>query len=210
MLEIAKISPALTRDGILKAFGDIPFNPIACDTWHPTDNVPSVRFRIAHSPDAIFLHYEVAEPEMRMAASFDGDRVWEDSCVECFIAPDNDDFYYNFEFSAAGFVYINGGRPGDRIAPAPEVFASVKRWPEVPSAPSEDGFFHWSLVAMIPVTAFFRHRIGKLDGISCKANFYKCGDLLPRPHFLSWAPIDLPEPAFHCPKFFAPVRFVEK
>jgi hypothetical protein len=34
------------------------------------------------------------------------------------------------------------------------------------------------------------------------ANFYKCGDETPEPHFLSWNPIDLPKPNFHVPQFF--------
>ena len=34
-----------------------------------------------------------------------------------------------------------------------------------------------------------------------KANFYKCGDKLPVPHFLSWKPINVPAPDFHLPCF---------
>ena len=36
---------------------------------------------------------------------------------------------------------------------------------------------------------------------------YKCGDKLQTPHFLSWAPIDLPKPKFHCPEFFGELVF---
>ena len=39
------------------------------------------------------------------------------------------------------------------------------------------------------------------------ANFYKCGDKLQTPHFLSWNPIDLEKPNFHCPEFFGMLRF---
>ena len=34
------------------------------------------------------------------------------------------------------------------------------------------------------------------------ANLYKCGDKTAHPHFLSWAPIQEVEPAFHRPQFF--------
>ena len=37
--------------------------------------------------------------------------------------------------------------------------------------------------------------------------FYKCGDKLQTPHFLSWNPIDLPKPDFHCPAFFGLLQF---
>ena len=35
-----------------------------------------------------------------------------------------------------------------------------------------------------------------------RVNFYKCADKTKRPHFVSWQPIDLPNPDFHCPEFF--------
>ena len=36
-------------------------------------------------------------------------------------------------------------------------------------------------------------------------NFYKCADETMNPHFVSWSPIDLPEPNFHCPEFFGEI-----
>lgn len=39
------------------------------------------------------------------------------------------------------------------------------------------------------------------------ANFYKCGDKLQTPHFLSWNPINLEKPNFHCPEFFGTLNF---
>ncbi len=40
-----------------------------------------------------------------------------------------------------------------------------------------------------------------------KANFYKCGDELQTPHFLSWNPIEIEKPDFHRPDFFGTLRF---
>jgi hypothetical protein len=39
------------------------------------------------------------------------------------------------------------------------------------------------------------------------ANFYKCGDELPTPHFLSWNPIEWKEPSFHRPEQFGKLIF---
>jgi hypothetical protein len=36
-------------------------------------------------------------------------------------------------------------------------------------------------------------------------NLYKCGDKCDTPHFLSWSPIGLPQPDFHCPDFFGEI-----
>lgn len=196
-------------EALYEALKEVEPQPIACDTWHPSDNVPDVTVRVAHDGEAFLLRYDVCEPEVRAACEVDGDPSWKDSCVEFFIAPEGDDFYYNFEFSCAGTLYLQGGRKGDRFSPAPEVFASVVRCSSLlgpgreMSVPDADGIYRWSLVARIPVTALWRHGYKSTRELSAaRGNFYKCGDLLPRPHFLSWAPIDLPEPAFHCPPFF--------
>ena len=216
-LSIPRLPRTETPDAIFEALKAVEPQPIACDTWHPTDNVPEVSVRVAHDGEAILLRYDVAEREIRAACIQDGDPSWKDSCVEFFIAPEGDDFYYNFEFSCAGFLYLQGGRPGDRVSPPAEIPASVLRCSSAIMAtetgvtlalPDADGTYRWSLVARIPVSALWRHAFKSTDELkAARGNFYKCGDLLPHPHFLSWAPIDLPEPAFHCPPFFGKLDF---
>jgi hypothetical protein len=41
------------------------------------------------------------------------------------------------------------------------------------------------------------------------ANFYKCGNKTVHKHYLSWSPIDLGEPNFHCPEYFGVIRFAK-
>ena len=50
----------------------------------------------------------------------------------------------------------------------------------------------WELSLVIPVSAFFRHKIDNLSGLIIHGNFYKCGDKTAHPHFLSWNPIGIP------------------
>jgi hypothetical protein len=38
-------------------------------------------------------------------------------------------------------------------------------------------------------------------------NFYKCADDTENPHFLSWNPILLATPNFHCPDYFGGIFF---
>jgi hypothetical protein len=40
-----------------------------------------------------------------------------------------------------------------------------------------------------------------------RGNFYKCADDTEMPHFVSWSPIHLPTPNFHCPDFFGEIYF---
>ena len=66
---------------------------------------------------------------------------------------------------------------------------------------------HLGILGAIPATALFKHSFKNLSGIKVKANLYKCGDHLSKPHFLSWQPIDTPEPNFHVPQFFTELEF---
>jgi hypothetical protein len=46
-----------------------------------------------------------------------------------------------------------------------------------------------------------------LSGLRAKANFYKCGDGLTVPHFVTWAPISTEKPDYHRPEFFDWLEF---
>ena len=65
----------------------------------------------------------------------------------------------------------------------------------------------WHMALIIPTGTAFHSQIATLDGARMKANFYKCGDKLQTPHFLSWNRIDLPSPNFHRPDFFGTLEF---
>ena len=94
--------------------------------------------------------------------------------------------------------------------PAPtEVLKSVLRYPSLGTEcfPIRTGEHCWSVIEVIPATALFRSGTDKFDGKRMTANFYKCGDELPTPHFISWAPIEWKEPSFHRPEFFGELVF---
>ena len=189
---------------------DIEFNPIACVNWKEYPYQPDVKFRAAHTGDAILLHYQVTEASVRAVATADDGRVWEDACVEFFLSPESNDFYYNFECNCAAKLLLHGGPAGgERPGAAEDVLKSVKRWASLGTEPFEErvGEGTWEVALVIPASAIFRHEIADLNGKTMRANFYKCGDLLQTPHFLSWSPIDLPQPKFHCPEFFGEIVF---
>ena len=66
-----------------------------------------------------------------------------------------------------------------------EVLGMVKRWSSLGGEPFEErlGECSWELVMVIPVSAFFQHSVGSLDGKTMRGNFYKCGDKLQTPPF---------------------------
>lgn len=187
----------------------VEFNPIDTVNWIEYPYCPKVEFRIAHTGAALMLHYRVSEASVRAVAPGDQGRVWEDSCCEFFVRMANEPEYYNFECNCAGALLLNFGRKGERQRGPEEILQKVKRWTSLGREPFEEriGECSWELTLVIPVTAFFKHRINDLSGMTMRANFYKCGDLLQAPHFLSWNPIDLPQPCFHCPDLFGQIFF---
>ena len=194
---------------IMNANG-VEFNSIEIVNWKEYPYQPDVKFRAAHTGDAILLHYQVTEASVRAVATADDGRVWEDACVEFFLSPESNDFYYNFECNCAAKLLLHGGPAGgERPGAAEDVLKSVKRWASLGTEPFEErvGECTWEVALVIPASAIFRHEIADLNGKTMRANFYKCGDLLQTPHFLSWSPIDLPQPKFHCPEFFGEIVF---
>ena len=212
-LVIKKIETGAVEASAVPALFDaqgIEWNTIACVNWAEFPYQPEVKFRAAHTGDAILLHYQVTEASVRAVALTDDGRVWEDACVEFFLSPEGNDFYYNFECNCATKLLLHGGPAGgERPTASEEVLKSVKRWSSLGAEPFEErvGECTWEVALVIPASAIFRHEIDSLNGKTMRANFYKCGDLLQTPHFLSWAPIDLPKPKFHCQEFFGEIKF---
>ena len=188
----------------------IEWNAIDCVNWKEYPYQPIVKFRAAHTGDAILHHYQVPEASVRAVALADVGRVWEDACVEFFLSPEGNDFYYNFECNCATKLLLHGGPAGsERPTASEEVLKSVKRWSSLGTEPFEErvGECTWEVALVIPTSAIFRQEIETFNGKTMRANFYKCGDKLQTPHFLSWAPIELPKPKFHCPEFFGEIVF---
>ena len=71
----------------------------------------------------------------------------------------------------------------------------------------KDGMFEWGVELSIPLDLIFREHKPVFPQ-ALLANFYKCADKTKKPHFLSWQPISLPKPNFHCPAFFGEIVIV--
>ena len=166
---------------------------------------PTVEFALAHTGTSILIDYRVVEKTSRAAAGEDLGKVWEDSCVEFFSSPDGK-VYYNLECNCIGKVLLAKGESRHDRQPAPaEVLAKIERWASLGDKPfAEKKAGPWEVCLIVPAEAL---NLKSFDGLELKANFYKCGDLLETPHFLSYAPIDTPEPDFHRPEFFIPISF---
>lgn len=198
----------------------VEFNAVDSVNWPAAfPFAPEMRFRIAHTGAAILIEYRVKEDSVRALAADNGN-VWEDSCCEFFVIPASDGIYYNIECNCGGNMLIgSGAAKADRVRATADVLDTVDRWTSLEKSlfttPGKGQFDEadapkeWSMALVIPVQAFFRHHLNSMSGVHARANFYKCGDALRKPHYLSWNPISLPKPNFHCPDFFGEVYFEE-
>ena len=171
---------------------------------------PEVKVYAWHNGKSLFLDFEVDEDYVAAVAKEDNGNVYCDSCVEFFIAFDKEG-YYNIETNCAGKVLMSH-RKGRKEAveyATPEILAGIKRIPSLGSDPFEckENKFPWKMTIEIPASSFFKHQIKDFHGVEAKGNFYKCGDNLPKVHFLSWNKIETENPDFHRPEFFGSLHF---
>lgn len=177
---------------------------VACVNWAEYPYAPKVTFRIAHSDDALALMFEVEEEHLRGVATSAEQNVWEDSCVEFFVESPAGDGYYNFEVNCIGTL-LAAHRQSRTEATlfSEEQMAHIRHFGSLARMPidSRGKGQTWWMVEVIPFSLLGIESAPK----SLRCNFYKCGDKCDQPHFLSWAPINRPEPNFHCPEFFGEV-----
>lgn len=171
---------------------------------------PETHISIAHNSENILLQYQVSETEILGLTTKDNGKVWTDSAVEFFVSFD-DEHYYNAEFNCIGTAFLgycsNDGTSGE-LAP-PSIVESIKRLPSLGTIKrtKEQGLFDWTITLVIPKTAYWKENLTGFDGVKARGNFYKCGDNLTTPHFVSWTKIETPEPSFHQPAFFGTLEF---
>jgi hypothetical protein len=202
------------KDAAIQEINDLmnnlPRHAIKIASW-PQDNAqPEVYFSIAHSDADMYIKYFVREQSLRAFNRHANEPVYQDSCVECFIAWD-DKGYYNFEFNCLGTCLAAFGPSRENRTPLDaSVIANIQRISAINTLfnGNPDELISWYLTIKIPLGVFIEHNLQSLSGKEARANFYKCGDGLPQPHYLSWQKINTPSPDFHRPEFFAEISFM--
>ena len=174
--------------------------------WEEYSYKPIVAFDIARSKVNLYIRYFVKGNSLKALYETDGSPVYQDSCVEFFMKRVNDPNYYNFEFNCIGTCDAARRTSRDiKTSLSQEEYKSIIRLPSVRRRAFEEikGIHTWNLIVVIPL---------KLMGLDPSnlpekilGNFYKCANETMNPHFVSWSPIDLPEPNFHCPEFFGEI-----
>lgn len=177
--------------------------------WETYPYQPITTVDLARTDTNLYLHYFVRSNALKASYTEDGSPVHKDSCVEFFVKPPQGPHkYINFEFNCIGTCDASYRQSRiEKTAFTVEEYATIRRHASLGKDSFDEiaGVHCWELTVAIPFS---------LMGINPKklpkqllANFYKCADETASPHYLSWVPIDLPEPNFHCPEFFGELYF---
>jgi hypothetical protein len=178
---------------------------IDCVSWTAYPYKPFVSFSISYTHEALLLKYYVEEKFIRAEVRTINGEVYKDSCVEVFLSFDQKQ-YYNLEFNSLGIALVGHGQQRANRSFLPEQV--IKQISCQTASYKKNDETAWELTLVIPFSVFIYDRLDTFGGKTITGNFYKCGDETLEPHFLSWSPIESPEPDFHLPQFFGKISFI--
>ena len=164
--------------------------------WKPAHGI-SAAGQICHDPFHLYVHLRADEKRIRAENTLPLSPVWQDSCLELFFMPENEDRYLNFEINPNGCLHIGFGRGReDRIV----LFRhDMRELFGIRTGRTVDG---WEAFYRIP-RSFLRLFWPDFSFTGAlRANVYKCGDLTEHDHYLSWNPVASAAPEFHRPQDF--------
>ena len=184
--------------------------PLEMINWKEFPYKPDVSVQIAYNESELFLQYLVNEQSVKAEIAESNGKVWTDSCVEFFLSPEGNDEYYNLEMNCIGTILLGFRKKGEPAVYAnDEQIAAIRRISTLGETtfPEQMGATTWELTIAIPWEVFFKHSLQTIQGKKTRGNFYKCGDGLKVPHFVSWTKIKTEKPSFHSPAFFGGLEF---
>ena len=186
-------------------------NQVDILNWEDFNYKPEVEFTIAYTGTEILLKYYIKENWFKAEKTEPNQMVCEDSCVEFFVSPTDDRIYYNLEFNGIRTCLLGSGTGRENSTRAirePSPGSDGKHRLAKKVSAKREGEFSWTITMAIPLTVFFHHELSDLKGKVFRANFYKCGDKLTVPHYVTWNPVGTVTADYHRPEFFGLLKFV--
>ncbi|MBQ6875654.1 MAG: carbohydrate-binding family 9-like protein [Lachnospiraceae bacterium] len=165
--------------------------------------------QICYDDQALYLRLCTQETEIRREEHGFLAMPCNDSCLEFFFCPKEDDFrYFNLEFNPNTTLYLGFGTSVDNLSrivlseegEQQKLFCTQVNF-------TADG---WEITYQIPYTFIRRFfpEFSPVPGKTIRANFYKCANMVSKPHYLAWNPITRQgKSVFHTPKEFGRLYF---
>ena len=172
--------------------------------WGESDDVEA-SLKLSWEGSVLHLRFQVREPQLRRMVSEHNGRVWEDSCVEAFLARKGSDEYINVECSASTKILVGRGQSRHTRTLLPvSVIETIPYRVEIMENNTKQS--RWKAELSLDLVSLGVLEAGEaLDTVSLVGNFYCCGDKLAKPHYLCAHEIGTLKPDFHTPAFFTPI-----
>jgi len=206
---IHSVSEDTVIEEITILMDSLPKHHIDNEPWSKLTSNCQTSFSIAHIGTAILLKYYVNEDVIIVSMHHVNDPVHKDNCVEFFISFGAEKEYYNIEINCVGICLMGYGydRVNRKIL-SKNIINKIRKTIIIKSSvqPASTNFA-WQITLVIPIEVFKYNNLKSLVGKNVRGNFFKCGDELPIPHFLTWNRIYAENPDFHLPEFFGQLEF---
>ncbi|MDR1940172.1 MAG: carbohydrate-binding family 9-like protein [Clostridiales bacterium] len=187
-------------------FSEKPQGVISLYKWSGNGYAPRVDIFLTADGQKLFVKFEVYERAAAVKYPSDGQPVYNDSAVEFFLKPfDDDPRYLNFEFNAVCAAVLGFGEGKTGRAELIERFKKTLNASVVTESQK------WRLCFEIPaeiIGSVYGRRFS-FYGRSMTGNFYKCGDQTAYPHFGMLFDVESLTPDFHKPESFGRLKIVK-
>ena len=195
-------SYTISRKTFPVAWDTVPALDIDIPLWGTETDVKA-QAQVCYDDAALYVRMTAVEKNIRAEENGLLGEPSDDSCLEFFFSPDPTDArYFNVECNPNCCIYLGFG--SDR-------YNLVRFIPEQPSvhpvtSRTEDG---WELYYSIPYTFIrqFFPNFAPVSGGTMQANFFKCGDLAPKRHYLCWNKVGSIKPDFHLRQYYGNLIF---
>ena len=154
----------------------------------------SAKGQLCYDDENLYVRLSTIEPNIRAEHFGLLDIPCEDSCLEFFFCPIyEDNRYFNIEYNPNCCIYLgigSGMHDLVRLIPGAEIPFSPQ------ASKTSNG---WEIRYQIPyefIRRFFPDFLPQA-GTKMRGNFYKCGDLTEKEHFLCWNRITSTPISFH-------------
>ncbi|MDN5285403.1 MAG: hypothetical protein JWR38_1677 [Mucilaginibacter sp.] len=206
---VNQVSQNIIIEDVSKLMDSLPTHQIDIAPWAKLEINCQTNFSIAHCGRAIFLKFYVNEDILKTNMYKTNDPVYKDNCVEFFVSFGHEREYYNLEFNCFGIClmgYGSGRTPREHLPV--NIINKIKRTILIKTADESAATnFEWQITLAIPTEVFAYSNLSSFNKKDGRGNFFKCGDDLPDPHFLTWNAIKSADPDFHLPEFFGTLQF---
>jgi len=176
---------------------------------------PTAQAKMMYDDGNVYVIFKVQDRYVRCVANEVNGRVWEDSCVEFFFSPDTNlpEQYFNLETNCGGTPLMHY-HAIPRKENADLEINDIKKVEIAHSMPQRvdpemTEPVTWTLEYRIPLAML--EKVSNVtrprQGLTWRANFYKCADKSSNPHWITWSPVENDKPNFHLPKYFGTLEF---